>query len=1005
MAFAGAAGVVRFGAFEFDTISRVLRKGNTRIRVPDQSLAILAVLLERPGELVPRAEIQARLWPNGTDVEFEQNVNSAVRRLRTALSDSGAAPRFVETVPRRGFRFLGKLDPPAADDGADPIAGTTVSHYRILAPIGRGAMGVVYRAEDLTLGRAAALKFLPAELASHRPSLDRMRREARMIGALNHPCICTLYELGEAAGRVFLAMEYLEGESLRQRLLRGRVAENEFSRIAQQVASGLAAAHANNIVHRDIKPENIFLLDDGRVKILDFGLAKWTLPPPADSAGASHPGMVMGTIAYMPPEQIRGEAVDGRSDIFSFGCVLYEMLSGRCPCFGATANATMHAIPGEEPPAIPAARPELACIVRRCLNRDPCARFQSVEDLASGLRSALTGPPSGAVAREVSPRRWRKAALGLTLIAALLVVIAIATRWITPAERPSKVSERLTIELPADAPLAPAGLVSPTSDCPALAITPDGSVLAYVAQMSGGTRICLRDMATGKVRPLEGTDGGHTPFFSPDGTALGFFAQSKLKRVSVSGDVPRILADAPNPWGAVWGADGFIYYNRFEGEGIVRTEAEGGPVTIVTTGQQYMPELVNGGPALLVAGSPGTCLIEPGGRVQTVADGFGARYLRSGHVLYATHGALMAAPFQPGRAERAGSAIMLADDLRTANFGVALFAVAQDGTVIYAPGKPQQMTSFVWVERDGRRHPAGLPEAMHHVFDLSPDGRYLAYTSADAMHLMEWTIWIRDLQAKTEFRLTPRVPAGRSSLNRYPRWTPDGRHLVYLRDADGKTQLMWARVDGSSEPEVLWTGGGSGPAWLYPMSFAPDGSTVMVFGRSADSSFDIYVVPLDETGRPVLARMRLHRGDRFGEAFGQISPDGRWMLYSSDASGRYEVYVTSYPKPGAVHQVTRSGGTEPMWNPSAPEIVYMQQSGIYSVKVTLSPEFRSEEPRLLFRGPFPDIPGFSFDLTSDGRRFLMLENPRVLESTRTLNVITNVMDELRRRIPAGGTRP
>src|ERR1700680_136326 len=320
MASPGVAGVARFGGFEFDLSSQELRKGRTRLKVPDQSLAILAMLVERPGELVTREAIQARLWPHGTVVEFEHSVNSAVKRLRQALLDTASTPRFIETLPRKGYRFIGTLEPREGEpEGLAP--GTVISHYRILSEAGRGAMGVVYKAEDTNLGRMVALKFLPDELATHPPALERLRREARMIGALNHPGICTMYQLGEASGRVFLVMEFLEGESLRERMARKPLSESGLLDTAVHVAKALGAARGQGTVHRDIKPDNLFLTKQGVVKLMDFGLAK----PIEEGSGGAPQSSLNGTSGYMSPEQMRGEALDARSDIYSLGKVLEEL--------------------------------------------------------------------------------------------------------------------------------------------------------------------------------------------------------------------------------------------------------------------------------------------------------------------------------------------------------------------------------------------------------------------------------------------------------------------------------------------------------------------------------------------------------------------------------------------------------------------------------------------------------------------------------------------------------
>jgi serine/threonine protein kinase/tetratricopeptide (TPR) repeat protein len=363
--------------------------------VPDQSLAILAMLLDRPGELVTREEIEARLWPHGTVVEFENSINSAMKRLREALSDDAAKPRFIETLPRQGYRFIGKLET-AAQRSPLVVPGAAVSHYRILGEAGRGAMGVVYKAEDLTLGRVVALKFLPEELAAHPPALERMRREARVIGALNHPNICTLYELGDASGRVFLAMEFLEGEPLRARMARGPVTQAEFFEIAIQIAQALAEAHGHGIVHRDIKPDNLFVTGSGRVKLMDFGLAK-----ASQEDGAVAQSVGTGTSGYMSPEQARGEPLDARSDIYSFGQVLAE-LAGEALASGV-------------PP-----------VIAKALASDPAERWQTAAELQTALEG-IRQEPGEKIARQAL-RKSRRRLMLMLLLAAVLVVVGIYHR-------------------------------------------------------------------------------------------------------------------------------------------------------------------------------------------------------------------------------------------------------------------------------------------------------------------------------------------------------------------------------------------------------------------------------------------------------------------------------------------------------------------------------------------------------------------------------------------------
>jgi eukaryotic-like serine/threonine-protein kinase len=447
----------RFGGFEFDLSSRELRKGQTRLRVPDQSLEILAMLLERPGELVTREAIQARLWPNGTVVEFEHSVNSAIKRLRQALLDTADAPRFVETLPRKGYRFIGTLEP-LEGEPAGLTPGTVISHYRILSECGRGAMGVVYKAEDTNLGRMVALKFLPDELVTHPPALERLRREARMIAALNHPGICTMYELGESSGRVFLVLEFLEGETLRAK---AKLAESELIDISVQVAKALEAAHAQGMVHRDIKPDNLFLTKHGVVKLMDFGLAK----PLEEEGGATPQSSVTGTSGYMSPEQMRGEALDARSDIYSLGKVLEELA----------------------PPK------KLAPILRKALAEDPAKRWQT----AGELRAAL----------EESRRRRPSHVAALLGVAAAVLAVAAVAFWLRMANRQEA--------------LKPVPLVA-QADTYTATFSPDGNRVAFSSCHGNKCGVFVKQVGGGP--PVRLTDGelDLAPSWSPDDRSIAF---------------------------------------------------------------------------------------------------------------------------------------------------------------------------------------------------------------------------------------------------------------------------------------------------------------------------------------------------------------------------------------------------------------------------------------------------------------------------------------------------
>jgi len=905
-----------------------------------------------------------------------------------------------ESLPGPAAALLAEAAPALA-------VGEMLSHYRVEAKIGQGGMGAVYRAYDTRLHRQVALKVLPPGHLADPEGKHRLMREARAASALNHPNIIGIYEVASDKGVDFIAMEFVGGRSLNEVIPAKGLPLGKALDYASQIAGGLARAHAAAVVHRDLKPGNIMVTRDGLIKLLDFGLARRVRLRCSETSTQTMECDVAGTPGYMSPEQVRGEAVDHRSDIFSFGCVLYEMLLGHQAFRGASTVESMNSILHEEPPDLATLdstfSPGLERIVRHCLEKNPETRFQSAGDLAFDLE-ALSLVSARTVATVHPIRKWTAAAMVSSLLAAVAVVAGVTVMLMSRSKPTFRPSLRLTVTLPGDAPLAPVGLVSPAHDRPAFALSPDGTRLAYVAQVAGKTQLCVRDMTNGRVTPLAATEGGNTPFFSPDGASLAFFANGKLKKTSSNGGGVVVLADAPNPWGGVWGTDNAIYFNRYEGEGIFRVAADGGPVQVVATGQHFMPELLGGGQRLLATSGAGTVYLDERQTSRVVMAGFGARYVPPDHLVYAVRGKLLAVPFDRSRIEVTGPAVSLFEDLRTANYGVAQFTLAQDGTLIYASGRPQEMTSFVWVDRKGKAQPLGLPERLYSAFALSRDGRRLALTERNEVPGGDTDIWIYDLPKGPMSRLTPRAPSGRPAANEYPRWTPDGKHVVYVRLQGSQGQLVWAAADGSAESVVLWSSKPTGPAWLYPMSFSADGSVLAVFGPSPNSSYDIWLMRLAGIARNVPTEPELFLGDSFAECFGQVSPDGHWMLYASDRSGRYEIYVTTYPKPGAIHQISANGGREPLWNPSAAEILYVEGMRMYAVDVTLGPVFRAGEPRLLFEGPYPDVPGLGYDIAPDGRRFLMLANEDILKPSATLTVVTNFFDELRRRVPSGSAR-
>ncbi|MDO8943281.1 MAG: protein kinase, partial [Desulfobacterales bacterium] len=594
-------------------------------------------------------------------------------------------------------------------------------------------MGVVYKALDVRLGRAVALKVLPLGKLMDPDRKRRFVQEARAASALNHPHIVTVHDIDQSGGVDFIAMEYVEGKTLGELIGRKGLKLGEALKYAIQIADALVRTHSVSVVHRDLKPGNVMVTSDGRVKILDFGLAKLTEPAsvgPKDASLAAPPstelGLIFGTLGYMSPEQAQGKKVDARSDIFSFGTVLYEMLTGRRLFTRDTQAQTLAAILDAEPPPLPAEIPrELERVVARCLRKDVDHRYQHMDDVKIALEELKEDSDSGKLSApaglQPSPRRK----VLMWAVGAVAAVLLVAGGWYlgrSRTETASRPSMRFTINLPAEAPLAPAGSMPLGQDRLALSLSPDGNRLAYVAQVGNTTQIYTRDMLSGKIEPLPDTQGGHSPFFSPDGSSIGFFADGKLKRTPSIGGPVLSLADAPQPVGGVWGSDGTIYFNRMNNDGIQKLRADGDAVEVVIRGVVTTPEFLSVTRGLLATSPDGTVHVGQNGEPRRLIGGSGARYAPSGHLVYAAEGKLAAVPLNESKVEITGTPVTLFDDLRTGSHGVAQFTFARNGTLIYAPGHPHNLTSFVWVDRTGRARPAGLPAGHYLPFDLSPDG-------------------------------------------------------------------------------------------------------------------------------------------------------------------------------------------------------------------------------------------------------------------------------------------
>jgi eukaryotic-like serine/threonine-protein kinase len=918
-------------------------------------------------------------------------------------------------------------------------SGNRVGSYEILAAIGAGGMGEVYRARDAKLGRDVALKILPEAFARDAEHMARFQREAKVLASLNHPNIATIHGLEDSGPTHALVMELVEGPTLADRIRSGPIPIGEALRIAKQITDALEYAHERGIVHRDLKPANVKVTSDDTVKILDFGLAKAvggevSAPSHAlrvtgllrrmenllegDTASAdiansptfseitTRPGILLGTAAYMSPEQAKGKAVDRRADIWAFGCVLYEMVTGEMAFRGESVTDTLAAVIKEEPDwsQLRAATPiRVRVLLQRCLQKDPKQRLRDIGDARIALDEVLIGAPDEGTQQTTVPR-WRQTGL-LVLTALAAAAIAALVLWhLTPS--PSRPVTRAVIALQAGLQLA--GL-----DQPALALSPDGSQLAYVAAPAAGgqQQIYLRAMDSSNARPMKGTEGAVAPFFSPDGRWMGFFAGGKLKKISVRGGVAQILTDVVNPSGATWGSEHTIVVAPYSSV-LQQVSDEGGapqPLTRFEAGEttHTWPEFLPGSKAVLftaLSAGPPAIAIQPigAGERRNLIQGQGegmARYAPSGHLIYAQAGNLVAVPFDIKRLEVTGDAVPIVQGvLQSPDSGAAQYSVSATGSLVYVPGNPQSATPLsrlVWVSRDGREQPLDAPARSYNQPRLSPDGGRVAVDVVENLEQMQ--VWLYDLARGT---LAPFTFEG---VNRHAVWMPDGRRIAFMSNREGPTQIFWQSADGGGVPERLTNIPATTTADILPIpySWSPDGELLAFAKVAPTKGAEFWVL-----------NVRDHKAERFlqtrtaGDGAPQFSPDGRWLAYASGESGRLEIYVQPYPGPGGKWQISTDGGNEPQWNHNGRELFYRNGEKMMAVDVSTHAGFAVGRPRLLFEGRYvATVGGYSranYDVSADGQRFLML---KPVEQGQTapaqISLVLNWFEELKRKVPVG----
>jgi Tol biopolymer transport system component len=904
-------------------------------------------------------------------------------------------------------------------------AGTRLGPYEIASPIGAGGMGEVYQARDSKLGRDVAIKVLPEAFAHDSERLSRFEREAKMLAALNHPNIATIHGLEQSNGTSYLVMELVSGETLADRIQReGALPVEEALPIARQIAEALEGAHEKGIIHRDLKPANVKVTPEGKVKVLDFGLAKAfegdaarddPSNSPTLSMAATMQGVILGTAAYMSPEQARGKSVDKRTDIWAFGCVLFELLTGKQAFHGEDITDILAAVVRAEPDwqTLPAATPlKIRDLLRRCLQKDKAQRMQSAGDARIEIQEALAAPATemGAIPAAAA-RSWRGRLPWAATSVCALIAIAFAVGYVLRAPKLQQPIQ-LTAEIGADASLVTGGGSS-------VVLAPDGSRLALIAAGSDQiSRIYIRPLDQLKATALTGTENARDPFFSPDGQWIGFFAKGKLKKISTQGEGEVTLCDAIDDRGGSWGEDGTIVFNPANLVALSKVPSAGGTCEPLTTLDKQAgetthrwPQILPGDKAVLftsstIAGSYENANImvysmSSGTKTTVLRGGYYARYLPSGDLVYMHEGTLFAVPFDLNRLAVTGQPAPILEGVSAtpnANGG-AEFSFSKTGSLAYiaGPAGGGQNVSIDWMDREGKFTP--LRETLGEYSDLafSPDGKRLAMDISDGKRT---DIWVDDWERDSLTRLT-----FDGLSNRVPIWTPDGQRITYSSEQKGGTyNLWWIRADGAGNAQRLT----QSKDIQSPTSWRPDGKVLAFWEINPDTAYDVMSLPMEgdeKSGwKPGVAKPFVNTV--FVELAPAFSPDGRWLAYMSNESGNYEVYVRPFPGPGGKWQVSTGGGSMPKWSRKGKELFYRApDSKIMVVTYTSTGDsFQADKPELWSPGQFTDAGTYSnFDLDPNGKRFAVLKTPSTQGNAamNKVNLIFNFFDELRDKVSPG----
>jgi Tol biopolymer transport system component len=907
--------------------------------------------------------------------------------------------------------------------------GVRLGRYEIVAPLGAGGMGQVYRARDSRLNRDVAIKILPEQFAFDADRIARFNREAQVLASLNHPNIATIHGFEESDGVQGLVLELVEGQTLADRIAHGPIPLDEALPIARQIAEALEAAHEHGIIHRDLKPANVKVRDDGTVKVLDFGLAKALAPetaagaavdisnsPTMTSPGATRVGFLLGTAAYMAPEQAKGKPVDRRADIWAFGVVLFEMLTGKALYAGETAAETLARVIERDPSlaALPKATPlSIRDLIARCLTKDPRARLQAIGEARIVIERAIAKPGEDQATAARAVRRFLPWSVAAILAIGLGAALVIWAPWRTASRTPPPV--RLRAELGAEASIAL------TVALDTLALSPDGAMLAFVGERAGSVQLYVRPLGQLQATALAGTTNARNPFFSPDGQWIAFFADRKLKKIAVAGGAVQTLADAASGFGGAWGDDGSIVFSSgAPAENLQRISMNGGKPESATTlteeefthrWPQVLPEaraiLYTAGERNTRSAEEGVIRVQPlpaGAPKEVVRGGYHGRYLSSGHLVYIHEGTLFASRFDLDRLEVTGEAVPVLEGLAVnPGLGSAQYAVSAAGTLVFVSGQSQSRASpILWMDKSGKTSPLRAAAADWNRPRFAPDGARLAIEINDGNQRDVWVYeWAREI-------LTPLTGTPGEDIAGV--WTPDGRRLAFAARPPGAPtfNLFWKRADGGGEAERLT----ESKSMQIPGSWHVSGRYLAFHEVTSEIDTDLMILPMDgdekagwKPGTP-----SVFLKTPFNEAAPRFSPDGKWIAYQSNESRRTQtdVYVRPFPAgPGGRTLISPAGGTSPAWSSSRQELFYRTPQGqIMVVPYTVDGDvFKAEKPQLWSDQAVQPMVGQSFDVHPDGQRLAVaIRAPQTQAAAGSLDEVVFIFgffDELRRIAPPG----